>query len=112
MAKFEFIEWLIEWLEQQRSFTFEWDDGNSTKSLAKHAITIDEAESVFMQPEAIVVLGQQISPRVNEPRFGLFGLTLTGKRVFVCFTMRGTGIRLISVRQLNRKESDIYDELR
>jgi len=59
-----------------------------------------------------VGIGRQISPKVNEPRFGLFGLTLTGKRVFVCFTMRGTGMRLISVRQLNRKEPDIYDELR
>jgi len=112
MAKFEFIEWLIEWLEQQHSFVFEWDDGNSTKSLLKHAITIDEAESVFMQPEAIVVLGQQISPQINEPRFGLFGLTLSGKRVFVCFTIRATGIRVISVRQLNRRESETYDKLR
>jgi len=111
MAKFRFIEWLIEWLESQKGFSFEWDEGNSSKSLLKHGVSCDEAESVFYQPETIRVLGEQVSPRVDEPRYGLFGLTITGRAVFVCFTMRGAGIRVISVRELNRKERLVYDDL-
>lgn len=111
MARFQFIEWLIEWLESQQGFSFEWDAGNSTKSLHKHGVSSDEAESVFYQPETIRVLGEQISPKVNEPRYGLFGLTITGRPVLVCFTLRGSGVRIISVRELNKKERLVYDNL-
>jgi uncharacterized DUF497 family protein len=75
-------------------------------------VTNEEAESVFYQPEMIRVLGEQVSPIADEPRYGLFGLTITGKPVFVCFTLRGSGLRIISVRELNKKELVIYDELR
>lgn len=112
MAKFQFIAWLVEWLERQANFAFEWDSGNTSKNFVKHGITATEAESVFMQPEAIVVLGQQISPKVDEPRFGIFGLTTSGKSVFLCFTIRGNGLRVISVRQLNTKERRAYEDLR
>lgn len=111
MAKFKFAPWLIEWLEVQKIFSFEWDEGNSTKSLFKHGISIDETESVFFQPEAIRVLGEQVNPPADEPRYGIFGMTIKGKSVFICFTLRGSGLRVISVRELNRKEKAIYDEL-
>ncbi len=111
MAKFVFIEWLIDWIEQQRSFSFEWDGGNSAKSLSKHGVTCDEAESVFRQLDMIRVLGEQIAPPVNEPRYGLYGMTTSGKAVFVCFTLRGSGVRIISVRELNKKERVVYANL-
>jgi uncharacterized DUF497 family protein len=111
LAKFRFIEWLIDWLEKQRSFAFEWDFGNTTKSLFKHGISCEEAESVFFQPETIRILGEQVSPPVNEPRYGLFGLTIKGRPVFVCFTLRGSGVRIISIRELNRKEKQVYADL-
>lgn len=111
MAKFRFVQWLMGWLESQPVFAFEWDEGNQTKSLYKHAITCDEAESVFYQAEAIRVLGEQVAPEVDEPRYGLFGMTITGKRVFLCFTLRGTGIRIISVRKLNKREAILYAKI-
>ena len=111
MAKFRFIIWLVDWLESQSSLSFEWDDGNSLKNLHKHGITCEEAESIFYQTEMIRVLGEQISPKVNEPRFGLFGLTITGKSVLVCFTLSGSGIQIISARELNKKELIIYADL-
>lgn len=111
MAKFRFIEWLVDWFLEQEVFTFEWDEGNNTKSLEKHGITCEDAESVFDQLEAIRALGEQTTPRVNEPRYGIFGITTTGKSVFVCFTLRGAGIRIISAREMNRKERELYAEL-
>jgi uncharacterized protein len=101
MAAFKFVEWLIDWIENQNHFAFEWDLGNRTKNLAKHGITTDQAESVFDQVEAIKVLGEQVSPKVAEPRFGVIGLTKNLEHVFVCFTIRGSGIRIINVRRMN-----------
>lgn len=68
MASFRFIQWLVDWIEGQAYFAFEWDLGNRTKNFIKHGITIQQAETVFEQPEAIRVLGEQVSPSVKEPR--------------------------------------------
>ena len=111
MAAFRFIQWLVDWVENQTQFAFEWDMGNLTKNLKKHGMTKQDAESVFNQIEAIRVLGEQISPKTSEPRFGILGLTDDLKPVFVCFTIRGTGIRIIHIRKMNRKERKFYAEL-
>ena len=111
MAKFRFIDWLVDWVLTQGAFTFEWDSGNETKSEQKHGITCREAESVFEQPEAIRALGEQVSPRAPEPRYGILGVTTNGKKVFVCFTMRASGIRIISIREMNREEREEYAKL-
>ena len=57
MVSFRFVLWLIDWIETQNYFTFEWDLGNRTKNFIKHGITVKEAESVFKLIEAIRVLG-------------------------------------------------------
>ena len=111
MASFKFVMWLMEWIENQLYFSFEWDLGNKTKNFAKHGITIKEAESVFEQIEAIRVLGEQDSPKVNEPRYGILALTHDLKHVFVCFTIRGAGIRIIHIRKMNKKERSLYAQL-
>ena len=111
MAKFDFIQWLFEWIGSQSHFAFEWDLGNRTKNFTKHGISIREAESVFEEIEAIRVLGEQIDPEVNEPRYGILALTSGLKHVFVCFTIRGAGIRIINIRKMNKKERKLYAEL-
>jgi uncharacterized DUF497 family protein len=111
MATFEFRQWLADWIESQACFAFEWDLGNRTKNFIKHGITIKEAESVFQLPEAIRVLGEQVSPKAIEPRYGILGLTDTLHHVFVCFTIRGAGIRIIHIRKMNKKERSLYAKL-
>ncbi len=78
MAKFRFIEWLIDWFWEQDVFTFEWDEGNRTKSLEKHGITCEEAESVFDQLETIRALGEQTQELMNHV-MGSSVLPLQGK---------------------------------
>ena len=111
MAKFRFIQWLVEWLLSQENFQFEWDYGNRTKSQQKHKVTIEEIEEVFSMAEAIRALGEQLSPVVAEPRFGILGVTRKGRHLFICFTLRGAGIRVISSRDMNQKERKLYAEL-
>ncbi len=36
MAKFLYIEWLLEFLISRADFIFDWDDGNSSKILEEH----------------------------------------------------------------------------
>jgi hypothetical protein len=50
-------------------------------------------------------------PSVNEPRYGILGLTSEFEHVFVCFTIRGSGLRIIHIRRMNKKERRLYAEL-
>jgi uncharacterized DUF497 family protein len=111
MAHFRFVGWLAEWILVQTGFHFEWDEGNRLKSIRKHGVTCAEAEEVFEQNEAIRVLGEQSSPPVPEPRFGILGITRAGRHMFIAFAIRGTGIRVISIRDMSRKEKKLYAEL-
>jgi uncharacterized DUF497 family protein len=111
VAKFRFVQWLVEWLFSQNGFYFVWDQGNKTKSKEKHDVTVEEIEEVFEMNEALRALGEQISPEANEPRFGILGVTKSGRHLFVCFTLRALGIRIISVRNINRRERKLYEEL-
>jgi uncharacterized DUF497 family protein len=44
----------------------------------------------------------------REKRYYALGHTSADRRLFVVFTIRGTLIRVISVREMNRRESDLY----
>ena len=70
MAQLEFVAWLIKWILEQERFDFDWDHGNSSKSLQKHKISSDSAEQVFMNKDLLVPLGIQVAPATDEPRFG------------------------------------------
>ncbi|MBK7962694.1 MAG: hypothetical protein IPK04_16780 [Bdellovibrionales bacterium] len=41
----------------------------------------------------------------------MLGLTWNLKHVFGCFTIRGSGIRIIHIRNMNKKERSLYAEL-
>jgi uncharacterized DUF497 family protein len=110
MAFFEFIQWVVDWIENQSTFNFEWDAGNQTKNFIKHQVTVEEAESVFEDVDAIVALGKQVRPSVNELRFGILGITKNFKHVFICFTVRVSKIRIVNVRPMNKKERNFYHE--
>jgi uncharacterized DUF497 family protein len=83
---------------------FEWDEGDARKSHDKHGVSRAEAEQVFFN-EPLVIVGD---PRrsVQEPRFHALGRTGLGRLLHVSFTLRsaGTLIRVISARDMSRKE--------
>lgn len=109
MAKFKFVEWLVVWLKETARFEFEWDEGNRTKSAAKHAVKTVETEEVFRLGRA-VPLGLQISPSVSEGRLGVVGATASGRIVHVVFVLRGKKVRPISTRPAKRNERQYYEE--
>lgn len=97
-------------IELERIDGFEWDDGNVRKSADKHGVSQSEAEQVFFNQPLLVVADTRHSR--SEPRFHALGVTKAGRRLHVTFTLRveNTRIRVISARDMHRKERAIYDQ--
>jgi uncharacterized DUF497 family protein len=88
---------------------FEWDDGNARKSLDKHGVSQAEAEQVFAGEP---LLAEDVKHSEDEARFQALGETVEGRRLHITFTLRNDGrkIRVISARDMNRKERAIYEQ--
>jgi len=108
MARFRFVEWLLLWLQENSHFEFDWDEGNRTKSAAKHAVRTAEAEEIFALGQA-APLGVQISPVAHEERLGIVGPTSKGRLLHVVFTIRDGKVRPISARPAHKKERELYE---
>ena len=87
---------------------FDWDDGNSRKSLHKHGVDQSEAEQVFRDPRLLVLDDDKHSGA--EERFHAYGRAATGRLLLVSFTLRhnGTVLRVISARDMSRREKNRY----
>ena len=84
---------------------FEWDSGNERKNI-KHAVAPAEAEQVFVN-EPLVVL-DDLKHSETEQRFHALGKTSEGRLLYITFTIRIGRIRVISARDMHRKERAIY----
>ncbi|AXC09406.1 hypothetical protein ACPOL_0019 [Acidisarcina polymorpha] len=85
---------------------FDWDDANLTKNWDRHRVTPEEAEDVFFQ-EPIIMSGDA-GHAGREKRYRLLGQTGAGRRLFVAFTVRRKLVRVISARDMNRRESESF----
>ena len=88
---------------------FDWDRGNALKN-DRHGVTMLEAGQIFFFVPLIVTPDERHSQ--NEPRFRALGQTMLGRRLAIIFTLRdgGTLIRVISARDMHRKERAIYEQ--
>jgi len=86
---------------------FEWDEGNTRKN-DKHGVAASEAEQVFFN-QPLLMLEDARHSQV-EPRFHALGMTHTGRKLHITFTVRGTRVRVISARDMHRKERNIYEQ--
>ena len=89
---------------------FEWDDGNARKSVEKHAVNQFEAEQVFFNQPLLVLPDNRHSQ--NEPRYHALGKAERGRLLHITFTLRlnETLIRVISARDMHRKERTVYEQ--
>lgn len=87
---------------------FEWDAGNRDKSALKHRVTNEESEEVFFDPHKRII--QSVLHSSSEERHVLLGRTREGRFLAVVFTMRGHKVRVISARDLSRRERKLYEE--
>lgn len=94
--------------EQVASCTgFEWDDANVQKIWARHEVTPAECERVFFNQPLVIADDPKHSQ--DEPRFYALGQSDAGRRLFVVFTIRAQLMRVISARDMSRKERKAYE---
>ncbi len=88
---------------------FDWDDGNARKN-EKHGVTQSEAEEIFFSQPLLLL--DDLQHRDQEARYHALGKTLEGRLLHVTFTLRDRGslIRVISARDMHRKERSIYEQ--
>ena len=91
----------------RKVFEFEWDEGNRDKN-KKHNVKDKEAEEVFFDENKTIQKDNLHSK--NEDRFIALGRTRKGRLLYVVFTKRGKKIRIISARDINKKEVKFYEE--
>jgi len=87
---------------------FEWDEGNSLKNQVKHQVSKVECEQVFFNEPLIIFKNFKHSQ--EEKRWFLLGNTDLQRLLFIVFTIRNNLIRVISARDMNKKERKIYYE--
>jgi uncharacterized protein len=85
---------------------FEWDKHNSGKIKTKHHVTPVECEQVFFNLPVIV--GDDEKHSQTENRFYVLGQTDSGRLLFLVFTVRKDKLRVISARDMNKKERRAY----
>jgi uncharacterized protein len=98
---------MVDWAQVKG---FDWDSGNARKSADKHGVSQAEAEQVFFNQPLLVLSDQEHSG--HEPRYHALGMTDEGRTLHITFTLRATGtlIRVISARDMHRKERNVYEQ--
>lgn len=88
---------------------FDWDAGNLGKN-SKHGVDNRETEEVFFNQPLLVTPDDIHSG--DEIRWRALGRTDAGRKLTVIFTLRksGTLLRVISARDMHRKEEALYDQ--
>jgi len=87
---------------------FQWDTGNTEKNWELHQVSQGECEQVFFSRPLVVAADVEHSER--EPRYAALGQSNAGRRLALVFTIRGALVRVISARDMSRRERRIYEQ--
>lgn len=88
-------------------FEFQWDRGNIGKN-KKHKVEDKEAEEIFLDQNKAIF--KDILHSTVEERYIILGKTSKERLLYVVFTIRGKKIRIISARDINKKEAYLYEK--
>lgn len=87
---------------------FDWSGGNLSKNFIKHGVGNFEAEEAFMNAPILILPDEEHSG--VEKRKLLLGIANNNRRLSVVFTIRGNKIRIISARDMSKKERRFCEE--
>lgn len=91
---------------------FDWDGGNVRKSAEKHKVSQPEAEQVFFNQPLLIL--SDFGHSQQETRFHALGKTDDKRQLHIAFTLRIKAgnqlIRIISARDMHRKERSKYEQ--
>jgi hypothetical protein len=85
---------------------FDWDEGKVNKNWESHKVSPHRAEQVFFNHPLIVA--NDLKHSGVERTYFVLGQTDDDRALFVAFTLRGDVIRVISARDMSRRERTVY----
>jgi len=90
---------------------FEWDKQKALSNETKHAVSFNEAKTVFFDEHAKVIHDPEHSD--NEERFIILGFSSSARALVVCHCYKENNglIRIISARKASKRESKQYGAL-
>lgn len=86
---------------------FDWDAGNRGKNLKSHSVSDKECEEVFFDLDKKIL--KDVLHSGVEPRYILLGATKAQRILFLAFAIRKKKVRVISARDLNKREQHLYE---
>jgi uncharacterized DUF497 family protein len=87
---------------------FEWNKQKAALNLERHAVSFEEATTVFLDELSVTIDDPLHS--IDEARLVITGHSANGRLLVVVHTERGDRIRLISVRCATKRERKAYEE--
>ena len=87
---------------------FDWDKGNIEKNWERHRVSYLECEEVFFN-QPLVVHEDEAHSGAENRYYGL-GKTNDDRHLFIVFTIRNKKVRVISARDMKRRERRFYRE--
>jgi uncharacterized DUF497 family protein len=96
----------------KKPLTFEWDKRNKDKNIHNHSVQNSESEEIFVNNPILLI---DIGHSQNENRYLAYGVTDKKRQLVIVFTLRGKLeeiIRIISSRDQDKKEKELYQEMK
>ena len=87
---------------------FDWDGKKAEANLSKHGVSFDEAKTVFDDPLYIDFYDPDYFD--EEDRYIIIGESQQRRLLIVSYTELDHKIRLISAREVTKKEREDYEE--
>ena len=89
---------------------FTWDPGKARSNERKHGVSFEEAVTVFVDENAILIPDRDYS--VDEDRFLLLGMSFKLKALMVCHCYRRQNevVRIFSARKASNTERKQYEQ--
>jgi uncharacterized DUF497 family protein len=89
---------------------FDWDEGNAEKNWVRHKVSRSECEQVFFNRPLVVA--EDALHSATEVRHLCLGQTDSGRMLFLVYTLRDERVRVISARDMTRREKKEYEYAR
>jgi hypothetical protein len=91
-----------------KEIVFEWNPEKEILNQKKHGISFKEAETVFYDPNALMISDPEHS--AEEDRFVILGHSFRLRLLIVChcYRQKDEVIRIISARKASKKETEQY----
>lgn len=89
---------------------FEWNSKKAILNMKTHAVSFEEAKTVFYDPLALIFYDEVHSR--YEIREIIIGYSVKNRLLLVYFTERKNAIRIFSARKATKKERKDYEENR